>query len=161
MLRKSGVKKDTEYRPESLQPGKSSYKFPGEMRPVRCKTEAENMKIQSPNVPKQEERLLVLEMSFRNLAVLLMNASTEWKSSELQQLQEFLRHQTQCYTACILTASSADAEVRNWNEFWSKLDRYLSEKSFSSCAWESARTVIIRVMRQFIKFTKKSSNAIC
>ncbi|KAM9494980.1 interferon tau-like [Clarias gariepinus] len=123
----------------------------GEMRPVECKTEAENMNIQRPLLPKQEEsRLLVLEMSFRNVAELFMkNAPTEWKSSELQQLREFLGQQKQCYTARVPYARSAHAEVEKWSKFWSDLYEFLSEKSFSSCAWESARTVILQVMRRF------------
>lgn len=121
----------------------------GEMRPVRCQTEAENMKIRSPKFPKQvghfifrvfilyteqvnchelmnewcghegrmkvslcfcavswcgqeESILLVLEMSFRIVSDLLMkNASTEWKSSELQKLHDLLGNQRQFYTACV------------------------------------------------------------
>ncbi|KAF5903659.1 interferon a3-like, partial [Clarias magur] len=124
----------------------SHLKTTGEMRPVECKSEAENMNIQRPLFPKQEEsKLLVLEMSFRNVAELFMkNAPPEWKSSELQQLREFLGQQTQCYTAHDPVARSVHAEVEKWSKFWSDLHDFLSGKSFSSCAWESARTVILQ-----------------
>ncbi|XP_060713376.1 interferon tau-10-like [Tachysurus vachellii] len=128
------------------------------MRPVRCMDEAENMKIQSQKFPKQEEsRLLVLEMSFRKVYDLLMkNTSTEWNSSELQQLKNYLGLQRQFYTTCNPVASSVHVKVENWSAFWRSLDDFLSEKSFSSCAWESARTVILQVMRSFYKSTTKS-----
>ncbi|XP_053531466.1 interferon tau [Ictalurus punctatus] len=134
----------------------------GEMRPVRCKSEAEDMKVQSPKFPKQEEsRLLVLEMSYRIVSELLMkNASTEWKSSELQQLRDLLGHQRQFYTTCFPVASSTHAEVENWSAFWSSLSDFLSEKSFSACAWESARPVILQVMRGFYRSTTKSPKPI-
>ncbi|GAA6068838.1 interferon tau-like [Tachysurus ichikawai] len=132
------------------------------MRPVRCKAEAENMKIQSQKFPKQEEsRLLVLEMSFRKVYDLLMkNTSTEWKSSELQQLKNYLGLQRQFYTTCNPVASSVHVEVENWSAFWRSLSDFLSEKSFSSCAWESARTVILQVMRRFYRSTTKSPRPI-
>ncbi|XP_053469116.1 interferon tau-10-like [Ictalurus furcatus] len=128
----------------------------GEIRPVRCVTEAENMKVPNPNFPKQEgSRLLVLEMSYRIVSDLLMkNASTEWKSSELQQLQDLLGYQRQFYTTCFPVASSAHAEeVEIWRAFWSSLSDFLSEKSFSACAWESARPIIVKVMRKFYRLT--------
>ncbi|XP_053084675.1 interferon tau-like [Pangasianodon hypophthalmus] len=134
----------------------------GKTRPGRCQTEAENMKLQCPKFPKQEEsRLLVLEMSFRIVSdLLLKNASTEWKSSELQHLQDSLGQQRQFYTACVPVASSAPAEVEKWSAFWSSLADFLSEKSFSSCAWESARPVILQVMRSFYRSTTKSPRPI-
>ncbi|XP_060752820.1 interferon tau-like [Tachysurus vachellii] len=134
----------------------------GEMRPVRCKSEAENMMFRSEKLPKEEEsRLLVLEMSFRKVSDLLMkNTSTEWKSSELQQLKNLLGFQRQFYTTCLPVASSSHAEVENWRSFWSSVADFLSEKSFSSCAWESARTVILQVMRSFYRTTTKSPRPI-
>ncbi|KAK2836173.1 hypothetical protein Q7C36_014042 [Tachysurus vachellii] len=100
------------------------------MRPVRCKSEAENMMFRSEKLPKEEEsRLLVLEMSFRKVSDLLMkNTSTEWKSSELQQLKNLLGFQRQFYTTCLPVASSSHAEVENWRSFWSSVADFLSEK---------------------------------
>ncbi|KAF7690897.1 hypothetical protein HF521_011194 [Silurus meridionalis] len=135
----------------------------GEMRPERCKGEAENMKVQSPKISKQEEIILpVLEMSFRILSDLLMkNPSSDWKSSDLHVLQQLLGHQRQFYATCYPVASSTHAEVEKWSAFWSNLTDYLTEKSFSSCAWESSRTVILQVMRGFYISTAKSSIKIC
>ncbi|KAI5091073.1 interferon phi 1 precursor [Silurus meridionalis] len=100
------------------------------MRPERCKGEAENMKVQSPKISKQEEIILpVLEMSFRILSDLLMkNPSSDWKSSDLHVLQQLLGHQRQFYATCYPVASSTHAEVEKWSAFWSNLTDYLTEK---------------------------------
>ncbi|KAK3532141.1 hypothetical protein QTP86_008594 [Hemibagrus guttatus] len=133
----------------------------GEMRPVRCKTAAENMKIQSPKFPKQEEsRLLVLEMSFREVSDLLMkNASTEWKSSELQQLKNLLGLQRQFYTTCVQlpVVSSDHAEVENWSAFWSSLADFLSAELWERVVEARLRKVVEICEQQYGFMPRKST----
>ncbi|XP_062842527.1 interferon kappa-like [Trichomycterus rosablanca] len=133
----------------------------GEIRPVRCSSVAESMIVQFPKLPKKEsKRLLVLGVSFRLAFNFFMRNSTapEWNSMQLRQLRELLFQQSQFYKSCIKFAirTSAHDEVKKWKAFWTNLDHFLSEESFSSCAWESARPVIQHVMFTSSKPTSRS-----
>ncbi|XP_076863966.1 interferon omega-1-like [Brachyhypopomus gauderio] len=120
-------------------PGKTDLEFPKEMKTAR----------------------LVLEVSFRSALELFEKntTSTSWDARELQHLKHLLGQQSDCYKQDIMVISPGQDVIR-WSRVWTRLGDVLSEKNFSSCAWETVRPVVLRIMRIFSRSISNSSKRI-